>query len=95
MLHELTVRYASWELSCVALVDRHRGTHLVDLYPIDKASNADKRRLAIDISEDDTAPASGIAPLLASQMKTAAQSGLAPPYLPLADEDDVNLEDIF
>lgn len=95
MLHELTIRYASWDLSCVALVDRHRGAHLANLYPIDKASNADKRRLAIDITEDDTAPATGIAPLLASQMKTAAQSGLAPSYLPLADEEDVNLEDIF
>lgn len=94
MLHELTVRYASWDLSRVALVDRHRGNHLADLYPIDKSNNADKRRLALETTEEDPVADTGIAPLLASQMKAAAQTGLPPSYLPLSDHD-AEPEDLF
>ena len=95
MLPEPTIRFASWDLSLVALVDPHRDKHLADLYPLDKAYNADKRRAAVEVIEDEPSTATGIAPLLASQMKTAEQSGLAPSYLPLTDNDEPDLEEIF
>ena len=88
MLRELAVRFAAWDLSQVALVDKHRGTHLADLYPLDKSANADKRRLSVSTEEEPAAAETGIAPLLASQMKNAEQNGLAPAYLPLTDEVD-------
>ncbi len=40
------VRYASWDLSQVHLVDPHTGTLLSRLYPLDKARNADGHRAA-------------------------------------------------
>lgn len=93
MLREVAVRFAVWDLSQVALVDRHRGTHLADLYPVDKSLNSDKRRGLLETTEDVPAPESGIAPLLASQMKAAEQDGLAPAYLPLVD--DIDSEGLF
>ena len=99
MLRDLTVRFASWDLSLVALVDRHRGAHLADLYPVDKARNADKRRSTIEIADDsdDTTltAATGIAPLLAAQMKEARDSGLAPAYLPLTDDESFDPREVF
>ena len=48
--HEVTVRYARWDLGRVDLVDERNGTILAPIYPLDKAANADGRRAAIEPS---------------------------------------------
>lgn len=93
MLRDVTVRFASWDLTKIALVDRHRGHHLADLYPVDKARNADKRRSTVEVTDDEPVAETGIAPLLASQMEADERNGLAPAYMPIDESDD--LEGIF
>ena len=44
LLSRVAVRYASWDLTHVHLVDVRAGTVLARLYPLDKAQNADGRR---------------------------------------------------
>jgi hypothetical protein len=46
--HEVSLRYARWDLSRVDLVDGRSGTILAPIYPLDKAANADGRRAAIE-----------------------------------------------
>jgi putative transposase len=47
-LASLEVRYASWDLSLVHLVDEQTGTVLCRLFPLDKTKNADGLRRALD-----------------------------------------------
>lgn len=95
MLREVAVRFASWDLSRVTLVDRHRGTHLADLYPVDKGRNADKRRVLLETTSEAPVVETGIAPLLASQIRTAEHSGLGPAYLPMPEDHDNDDEELF
>jgi transposase InsO family protein len=87
-LERLRVRYASWDLTSIDLVDPQSGRSLCPLYPLDKVRNADGRRRRLDpvgtAPEIDTseAPASGIAPLLRKLMADYAATGLPPAYLP-------------
>jgi len=83
-LRELEVRYASWDLSLVHLVDQRTGKILCRLFPQDKTQNASGLRRARDelAKEPPAAPASGIAPLLQKLMKQQADMGLPPAYLP-------------
>jgi hypothetical protein len=86
-LDKLWVRYASWDLSYVFLIDALSGKPLCRFYPLDKARNADKaRRLVEPLSG---APQLGerekqMAPLLEKLMQDYAESGLPPAYLPFA-----------
>ena len=84
-LERLHVRYASWDLSTVDLVDPRGGQVLCPLYPLDKARNADglRRRLEPDPSSL-TIPEthSGMAPLLHRLLADYAATGLPPAYLP-------------
>jgi hypothetical protein len=97
-LARLQVRYASWDLTQVHLVDEHTGSVLCRLYPQDKAHNARGIRrplepvrtpgVAIDPLVNEAAaiqPATGIAPLLAQLMAQRAATGLPPAYLPKDD----------
>jgi transposase InsO family protein len=82
-LRKLRLRYASWDLTHVWLVDERTGAVLSRLYPLDKARNADGFR---GVTET-TAPApltepAGIAPLLRKLMTEYAATGLPPPYIP-------------
>jgi len=43
-LERLSVRYATWDLGRVHLVDARTGTLLAPLYPLDRAKNADGMR---------------------------------------------------
>ena len=43
-LKELRVHYATWDLSCVHLVDKATGVALCSLYPVNKQANADGKR---------------------------------------------------
>ena len=83
-LTQLEVRYASWDLSLVHLVDERTGKVLCRLFPQDKTQNASGLRRARDelAKEPPAPPAPGIAPLLRKLMKQQADMGLPPAYLP-------------
>jgi transposase InsO family protein len=80
-----TVRWTSWDLSSVDLVDGRTGVVLSTLFPIDKEKNADGRRRVLDPAPDlGPAPTpTGIAPLLRELMAEYAATGLPPAYVPL------------
>lgn len=87
-LRKLHVRFASWDLSHIWLLDERTGTVLARLYPLDKARNADAVRRPLDPAPATQAPAegSGIAPLLRKLMAEYAATGLPPAYIPKEDE---------
>ena len=89
-LTRIEVRYASWDLGHVHLVDDRTGSVLARLYPQDKTQNASGLRRALDpvsgasvvphpapATPDPTLP-----PLLARMLDRQASAGLPPPYLP-------------
>ena len=88
-LARVTVRYASWDLGHVTLVDEPTGVALSPLYPLDRAKNADGHRRRRQPVVLDAAPAepppSGLAPLLRKLMAQYAATGLPPAYLPTED----------
>jgi hypothetical protein len=83
-LTQLEVRYASWDLALVHLVDERTGNVLCRLFPQDKAQNASGLRRARDelAKEPPAASAPGIAPLLKALIKRQSDTGLPPAYLP-------------
>ncbi len=88
-LARVTVRYASWDLGHVTLVDEPTGVALSPLYPLDRAKNADGHRrprqpVALDVAPAEPSP-SGMAPLLRTLMAQYAATGLPPAYLPTED----------
>jgi putative transposase len=84
---QVHVRYASWDLSQVHLVDPHTGTLLGRLYPLDKSRNADGQRAPKPslIDAPATPPSSGMAPLLQQILRQYATTGLPPAYVPKDD----------
>lgn len=88
-LERVTVRYASWDLTNVHLVDPRTDVLLCRLWPQDKAKNADGKRALRQgpaASERGTPlppPASGIAPLLEEYLEEYGAQGLPPAYLAL------------
>jgi len=88
-LPRLELRFASWDLSRVWLMDESAGVVLDRLYPLDRARNADRVRRPISPatrpSESASRPSSqapGIAPLLCRYLADYAATGLPPAYLP-------------
>jgi putative transposase len=84
-LTQLEVRYASWDLSLVHLVDERTGKVLCRLFPQNKAQNASGLRRARDeLAKEPPAapPAAAVAPLLQKLLKQQADIGLPPAYLP-------------
>lgn len=95
--HDVSVRYARWDLSRVDLVDPRTGTILAPLYPLDRRANADGQRLLFERDTppgDDEPPAAGHAspspspsppplpPLLKQLLAEYSATGLPPAYLP-------------
>jgi transposase InsO family protein len=83
-LSRLEVRYASWDLTEVHLVDERLGQVLCRLYPQDKARNASGLRRSLDkvsAAPVAAAPSSGVAPLLAQLIERQTATGLPPAYL--------------
>lgn len=81
------LRYATWDLSYVYLIDERTGTVITRIYPLDKVGNADGRRRTLTTgplagieARPGTAPA--MAPLLRQLMAEYAATGLPPAYLP-------------
>ncbi|MGH8299464.1 MAG: IS481 family transposase [Steroidobacteraceae bacterium] len=91
-LRELIVRYASWDLSTVHLVDDRSGQLLCRLYPQDKIRNATGIRAPLEplaSSRPSSVPTPAApaqpgqaAPLLEKLMRERAATGLPPAYLP-------------
>jgi hypothetical protein len=97
-LTRVEVRYASWDLGHIHLVDERTGSVLARLYPQDKTQNASGLRRTLDpvstasakpvptpVAPDPTMP-----PLLARMLDKQATTGLAPPYLP---KDEATTDD--
>ncbi len=82
-LRKLHLRYASWDLTYVWLVDERTGAVLARLYPLDKARNADGFRGVTKPTAPEALPQpAGIAPLLRKLMTEYAATGLPPAYIP-------------
>ena len=87
-LKQVTVRFASWDLSLVYLSDPRSGRLLCRLYPQDKHKNADgTRRSKQPLIRAVCSPApdpvgGGMAPLLRKLIAEYAATGLPPAYLP-------------
>jgi len=89
-LTRLEVRYASWDLSLVHLVDERTGTVLCRLFPQNKAQNASGLRRRRDaVASEPAAPSSpaGVAPLLRKLLNQQSDSGLPAAYLPKDERD--------
>jgi putative transposase len=86
---QVEVRYASWDLTQVHLVDDRTGQVLCRLFPQDKVANASGLRRALEpiAPELTVPPAKGIPPLLAKLLNQQAETGLPPAYLPKDDDD--------
>jgi transposase InsO family protein len=93
-LARIEVRYASWDLSAVHLVDERTGNVLARLYPQDRTLNASGLRRTLDPPANAAkepaprAPASPIPPLLQRLLDAQASTGLPPAYLPKHDTSD-------
>ena len=88
-LKRVSVRYASWDLSTLDLVDARSGSILCTLYPLDKTKNADGQRRRLEpISNAPSGldltsmPSCDMAPLLKKLMAEYAATGIPPAYLP-------------
>jgi transposase InsO family protein len=88
-LTRLLVRYASWDLTHVHLVDERTAEVLCRLFPQDKAHNARGVRRPLEpVAHRHGIPlrsAPGIAPLLSKLLTQQAATGLPPPYLPMEE----------
>ena len=97
-LTRIEVRYASWDLGHVHLVDERTGNVLARLYPQDKTQNASGLRRSLDpvstasIKTGPTTaePDRAIPPLLARMLDRQASAGLPPPYLPKDEEGETS-----
>jgi putative transposase len=87
----IEIRYASWDLAYIHLIDEHTGQVLCRLFPQDKTRNASGLRRPLDpvVPQPVATPlAGGIAPLLAKLIDQQAATGLPPPYLPKDEPGD-------
>lgn len=80
----VTLRFASWDLGHVYMMDERTGTVLSRLFPLDRQKNADGERRSIEpIANTSDAPKKrGIAPLLEKYLDDYRKSGLPPAYVP-------------
>jgi transposase InsO family protein len=91
-LERLSVRYASWDLSMVHLVDQKSGALLAPLYPLDRTKNGSRsRRMLAEVASASsttavatTSPSTTpeMAPLLRHLITTYDRAGLPPAYVP-------------
>jgi transposase InsO family protein len=84
-LDRVTVRFASFDLGHVWLVDDRTGNVLSRIFPLDRTKNADGLRRSLEpVAElpSTLQPEPGIAPLLKKLMSDYAATGLPPAYVP-------------
>ena len=94
-LGRVRVRYASWDLRTLDLVDARSGFILCQLYPLDKTKNAEGQRRRLEPILDDPSgldltsmPSCDMAPLLKKLMAEYAATGIPPAYLPFENQGD-------
>jgi hypothetical protein len=83
-LQRVTVRFASWDLRHVYLVDGRSSAILAQLHPLDRTRNADGQRRSLEPTDATLPPQpinTGVAPLLERLMADYAASGLPPAYV--------------
>ncbi len=82
-LKQVTIRYASWNLASVMIVNRETGHTICPIYPLDSEKNAQgQRRTMVAASNPKPRRNSGIAPLLKEQMRMLEERGNPAAYLP-------------
>jgi transposase InsO family protein len=92
------IRYQSWDLSKVSVVDERTGSLLAIIYPQDKTRNADGKRRSLepvfspDQSLTDGHTSEPIPPLMRRLLEDYAATGLPPAYLPLKENEETNDE---
>jgi len=90
-LTRLEIRFASWDLTLVHLVDDQTGMPLCRLFPQDKTKNASGLRRSLDPVSAEPIPAKsagGMAPLLAKLIDQQTATGLPAAYLPKDEGDE-------
>ncbi len=92
-LERVAIRYPSWDLSQIHLVDERTEKVLCRLYPLDKERNASGLRRPLEPLEMNAElaavpPAKGLPPLLVQLMARQAATGLPPAYLPKDEGDE-------
>lgn len=93
-LSRIHVRYASWDLNWVHLVDPRCSTVLARLYPLDRERNAEGLRRSVEpavhsASEiGDAEKQEAIAPLLRQLLEEYSATGLPPAYLPQTAKEE-------
>lgn len=90
----LSLRYATWDLSRVLMVDPHTQAVLCTIYPQDKSANASGIRRALEpkpktnlVLPENTNIKPGIAPLLKDLIAQYAATGLPPAYIPKGETE--------
>lgn len=84
-IDRLSVRFRTWDLSCVYLVDERTGNLLATIFPLDKTKNSKGQRRTLAPVEQTILPAvpeEPIPPLLRRILNTYAATGLPAAYLP-------------
>jgi len=92
-MKRVTVRYPSWNLANVYLVDERTDKVICRILPRDLSKNADGRRRMIgpvtQPGEEASLPAqAGLAPLMQKLMENYAATGLPPAYIPKDDNEE-------
>ncbi|MCD4770410.1 MAG: DDE-type integrase/transposase/recombinase [Bacteroidales bacterium] len=90
-LQHITIRYQSWDLSVVYMMDDRTGNLLAHLKAVDKTSNARGIRRTIEDtyqSENKDSTPKPIPPLLRKYISEYAATGLPPGYLPLNTDQE-------
>jgi len=99
-LPRIHVRYASWDLTHVHLIDPRTSAVLARLYPLDRARNADGLRRSLEPSLSNVNGVSGgedktvsekqepVAPLLRKLLEDYSATGLPPAYLPKIKKEE-------
>jgi transposase InsO family protein len=105
-MERLSIRYASWDLGRVHIVDARTGKLLAPLHPLDRTKNSDGLRRVLEAvaggdPETPMPKKTGMAPLLRQLITAYDRNGLPPAYLPKdervpdevgADDDNNNTE---
>lgn len=86
-LDKVIVKYATWDLSYVHLVDFRTGDEISPLYPVDKAKNSDGLRRTVEnpVLVERPTPTTEIPPLLSSLIAEYQDAGLKPAYIPKSE----------